>query len=107
MQKDALKTAKELLKFIDASPTAYQAAENLAKELRKSGGRELYEKNHWNLKAGETYFVRRNDSALIAFTVPEKAKGFRIFACHGDSPAFKIKENPEKAVRGTYLTLKT
>ena len=107
MQKNALKTAKELLEFIDASPTAYQAAENLAKELRAIGAKELFETERWKIKAGETCFVRRNDSALIAFTVPEKAKGFRVFACHGDSPSFKVKEHPEQNVRGKYVTLNT
>ena len=41
----------------------------------------------WNLKAGENYYVSRNDSSLIAFSIPKPDyKGFRIIASHSDSP---------------------
>ena len=119
MRKKNGNYAKEMLKFIDASPTAYQAAENLAEILKAAGATELSEKQKWTLDPGRTYFVRRNDSALIAFRIPGESncsmpclerperEGFRVFACHGDSPSFKIKENPEQGVRGSYVTLNT
>lgn len=96
---------QRLLEFIRKSPCCFQAAETLRERLLSEGFRELSEKERWNLKPGN-YFVLRNHSALIAFSIPEKAgKGFHIAASHSDSPSFKIKENPEMLVEGHYVTL--
>ena len=43
----------------------------------------------------------RNDSSIIAFRVPRfNFTGFMISAAHSDSPAFKVKENPEIVENG-------
>lgn len=48
----------------------------------------------------------RNDASLIAFTLPvEDFHGMRIIASHSDSPAFKVKENPELETDGHYIRL--
>ena len=53
----------------------------------------------------DRYFVTRNGSSLIAFRVPAgEIAGFMMTAAHGDSPAFKIKENAELS-DGNYLRL--
>ena len=50
---------------------------------------------------GGKYFVTRNDSSIIAFRVPSfNFIGFMISAAHSDSPAFKVKENPEIVENG-------
>ncbi|MDO4266349.1 MAG: M18 family aminopeptidase [Eubacteriales bacterium] len=99
---------KELLDFIKQSPCSFQAAEALRNGLLGRGFQELSEGERWSLSAGD-YFVMRNHSAIIAFTIPEggiNAKdGARIAASHADSPSFKIKENPEISVEGQYVTL--
>ena len=85
-----------LLKFIENSPTAFHAVENVKAELKALGFAELYEGLKWNIQKGKGYFVRRNNSSVIAFKVPEdEFSGFMIAASHSDSPCFKIKENPE------------
>ena len=100
------KTAKKLLKFIQKSPTAFQAVEEMSQRLQKEGFKELKEENHWDLKAGGNYFVTRNHSAVIAFSIPKKpAWKFHIMASHSDSPALKIKENPEMEVEKAYIKL--
>ncbi|MBR1742267.1 MAG: M18 family aminopeptidase [Lachnospiraceae bacterium] len=87
---------KELFRYLDASPTAFHAVENVKAELLKKGFVELAETEAWKLVAGKKYFVVRNHSALLAFCLPKKEpEGFHIAAAHTDSPAFKIKENPE------------
>lgn len=97
---------EQLLKFIENSPTAFHAVESMRKRLLAEGVKELSEKEHWNLKAGGTYFVTRNHSALIAFSIPEKeAWKFHIMASHSDSPTFKIKENPEMVSENAYVKL--
>ena len=100
------KTAKKLLKFIQKSPTAFQAVEEMKKRLEKEGYKELKEEEHWEIIPGGNYYVTRNNSALIAFSIPEKPVWkFHIMASHSDSPALKIKENPEIEVEKAYIKL--
>lgn len=90
------KYVKEMLKMIDKSPTAYHVIANVKNILDEAGFTALDEAEAWDIQAGEKYYVTRNDSSLIAFTVPRADyKGFRIIASHSDSPCPKIKENPE------------
>ncbi len=85
-----------LLEFIENSPTAYHAVANIKAELALVGFAELFEGEEWQIERGKGYFVSRNGSSVIAFRVPEgDFKGFMIAASHSDSPAIKIKENPE------------
>lgn len=100
------KTAKKLLKFIQKSPTAFQAVEEMKKRLEKEGYKELKEEEHWEIIPGGNYYVTRNNSALIAFSIPKKPVWkFHIMASHSDSPALKIKENPEMEVEKAYIKL--
>lgn len=94
-----------LFRFIDSSPTCFQAVDQIGKRLAQAGYRELSEKEPWHMEEGGKYYVMRNDSALIAFALPKGAgwKGFRIVAAHSDSPCFKLKEKPELTVEEHYL----
>ncbi len=65
------KVNEGLLEFLDASPNAYFAVDNVRKMLNGHGFTELREQDGWELKAGESYFVTRNGSALIAFRIPK------------------------------------
>ena len=97
---------EQLLEFIRKSPVSFQATEEMEQRFRKAGYQKLSEKEYWNLKAGGKYVVTRNHSALIAFSIPEKnSMRFHIMASHSDSPAFKIKENPEMQVEHAYTKL--
>ncbi len=87
---------KKMLEFIENSPTAFHAVENVKAELLKYGFVEIYEGAKWNIEKGKGYFLSRNNSSLIAFKVPEgDFEGFMISASHSDSPALKLKENPD------------
>ena len=99
--------SKELLKFIEDSPSCYHAVDNIKRMFQEAGFEELEEKDSWNLKKGGKFFVIRNDSSIIAFFIPEKrvSKGFHIIAAHSDSPSFKVKENPEMAAEGNAVKL--
>ena len=100
------KTAKKLLKFIEKSPTAFQAVTEMTKRLDKEGFEELKEEDHWKLKKGGNYYVTRNHSAIIAFSIPQKPVWkFHIMASHSDSPVFKIKANAEIEVENQYVKL--
>ncbi len=92
--------AEDLLEFIKKSPSCFHAVKNISEILKKSGFSELSESEKWNLEKGKKYFVTRNLSSVIAFSLPasdERTENspFMICASHSDSPSFKIKENPE------------
>ncbi len=90
------KSAQNLLNFIQKSPTSFHAAENAAAELERQGFVRLQENREWKLAPGGEYYVMRNGSSLIAFSIPEQPfEGFQMICSHTDSPAFKIKEIPE------------
>lgn len=109
--EDYQKRTEELLRFIEESPSAFHAVESMRKRLQAAGYTALKEAKEWELSAGGKYFVTRNDSSIAAFHIPEggadKAKGFHIAAAHSDSPAFKVKENPELGVEDKYVRLNT
>ncbi|HJB15415.1 MAG TPA: M18 family aminopeptidase [Candidatus Blautia excrementipullorum] len=97
---------KNLLAFIEKSPTCFHAAETMKTKLAENGFTELKENEKWKITKGGQYFVTRNDSSLIAFTIPAgEMKGMRIMASHSDSPCFKVKENPEIETEGHYVKL--
>ena len=102
------KYSRDMMDFIEKSPTCYHAAAALKAALKEQGFQELEETAHWNLDSGKGYFVTRNDSSLIAFRIPEHmSQGFHIVASHCDSPSFKIKEFPEMTVENHYVKLNT
>ena len=96
---------RELLNFIDNSPTAWHAAANVAAELERAGYTRLYEEEDWQLRAPGKYYAVRNGSALIALNLPEGADGFLIMAAHDDSPAFRVKDGGEEKTLGLYSRL--
>lgn len=99
-------SAKKLLRFIQDSPTAFHAIDTIRGEL--SNFTPLRENEPWRLVPGGKYYVTRNGSSLIAFTLPEGPfDAFQLVASHSDSPTFKIKENAEAEVRGHYIQLDT
>lgn len=99
-------TIKRLFAFIEASPSAYHAVDNMKKCLEAEGYRRLLEGGAWKLEAGGKYYVIRGGSSIIAFRIPQgEITGFQIAASHSDSPSFKIKTNPEMEVEGHYVKL--
>ena len=98
---------QELLAFIQASPTAFHAAQTMAKQLSAAGFTELHETDAWQLQAGKRYYVTRNDSSIIAFVYGKKNlldTGIRMLGAHTDSPCLKVKPQPELNRKG-YLQL--
>ena len=104
-QNDLLQ-AQKLITFIEKSPTSFHAIETIEKEL--AGFTALSEREAWHLQPGGKYYVTRNRSSIIAFTLPEGPfRAFQLIASHSDSPTFKIKENAEVVVRDKYVQLDT
>lgn len=101
MMGDAIKISKDMLQFIEKSPSPFHAIEEIKKELCKAGFAKLKEEKKWELQRGGRYFVTRNNSSILAFVIPKgEFEGFRMVASHSDSPSFKIKENPDMQAQG-------
>ncbi|MEE1113700.1 MAG: M18 family aminopeptidase [Eubacterium sp.] len=97
---------KEMLFFIEASPSCYQAAANIIEKLEEQNYTFLPENSEWKLEEGGAYYTERNGSSVIAFRIPDgEASSFRIMASHSDSPTFKIKPEPEMKTAGAYVRL--
>lgn len=104
--KKEMDYCREMLSFIDQSPTCFHAIANLKERLTGAGFEELSERQEWRMRSGGSYYVTRNDSSLIAFRIPEnEPRGFHMAAAHSDSPCFKIKEKPETEKEGRYVSL--
>lgn len=100
------KLAQELLQFIEKSPSCFHTIRNVESALKQQDFIALEETKRWALEAGKKYYVKRNDSSIIAFCLPKNGpKGFHIIASHSDSPSFKLKEQPELEVEKAYWKL--
>ena len=93
---------KNLMEFLGNSPTPFHAVKNMEDALIKAGYLKLNEEESWSLKKGGKYFVTRNDRSIVAFKNFDPSKGFRITGAHTDSPALKLKPNPDKIFKNYY-----
>ncbi len=105
---DNAELTRELLRFIEESPSCFHAAEAITRRLEEAGFSRLCENDEWELEGGGRYYVTRNLSSVIAFRMPSDGElcGFNISASHTDSPCFKIKELGELA-RAEYTGVNT
>lgn len=96
LSQETIDLNHDLLHFIGQSPSIFHAVHHIKTALIYAGFTEIREEDPWHVKQGGKYVVTRNGSALMAFTIPEDdGKAFHVTVAHGDSPTFKIKENPE------------
>ncbi len=92
-----------LAEFLATSPTPFHATASMAGILQQAGFIRLDERDTWQLAAGGKYFVTRNDSSIIAFSLgskPAAGHGLRLIGAHTDSPCLKVKPNPELSRHG-------
>ncbi|MBZ2174478.1 M18 family aminopeptidase [Schnuerera sp. xch1] len=104
------KFAKDLINFIDNSPSSFHAVKKAEDVLVKSGFEKLELKDKWDLKKEGKYYIIKNESAIIGFVIGRgeiEEDGFRLVGAHTDAPTFKIKPRPEIAVDDKYLKLNT
>lgn len=89
---------RQMMDFIDNSPTAYQALDEAVALLEGAGFLALDKEEFWELEEGGRYYLSNQGGALVAFDIGSLAEEdlhFRIIGSHGDSPGFKIKPSPE------------
>lgn len=87
-----------MLRFIQASPSPFHAAAEIARKLKETGFTQLHEGDAWDLQPGGRYYVMRNQSSIIGFiygTRPMLDTGIRLLGAHTDSPCLKLKPQAE------------
>lgn len=102
---------KRLLSFLDASPVNFLAVKNLTEELQQHGYRRIdTTETLGTVKAGDKFFVTKNDSSIYAFQIGRKPlaeTGFHMICAHCDSPTFRIKPHAEIDCEGGIVKLNT
>jgi len=89
---------RDLLTFIEASPTPYHAVTEVAARLLMAGFRRFSERDAWLLGPGDKGFVVRGGGSIAAFRLGRRAPtdaGFVIVGAHTDSPNLRLKPNAE------------
>ncbi len=92
---------QDLAAFIEASPSSYHAASEVAERLTEVGWIEQLEADPWDDSPGGHWVIR--DGAIIAWWVPDRLteqSGFRIVGTHTDSPSLKLKPTPTTGAAG-------
>ena len=99
-----------LFQFLDSSPVNFLAVDTICKRLNDAGFKSFDASSRLeSVKAGEKFYVVKNDSSIYAFVIgrqPLAEKGFHIICSHCDSPTFRIKPNAEMLREGM-LSLNT
>lgn len=101
---------KPFCEFLTENPTVFHAVDYFATKLTKAGFEKLSERDLWNdkLKAGGKYFVERNGSSLVAFSVGKAYKsgnGVAMIAGHVDALAARLKPVSTKSTKAGYVQL--
>lgn len=125
-------SAKAFLEYVNASPTPFHAIGNAVAALEKAGFERVSERARWiaersegrdgkgastggeeqRLSPGGKYFYTRNQSSILAFTLPHspssaqggRSAGVAIVAGHSDSPRLIVRP-VSKRERGGYLMI--
>ncbi|KAJ7699975.1 aspartyl aminopeptidase [Mycena rosella] len=97
--------ALRFISFVNASPTPFHAVHNAILRLEKAGFQKVLEKEAWedSVQPGGKYYFSRNQSSLVAFTLPQKWKqgaGVSIVATHVDSPNLKVRPVSKRTKEG-------
>lgn len=94
---------EDLARFVEASPSSFHAAHEVARRVVEAGFTLLDEADAWpQPTAGGRYAVVR-DGAVIAWVTPAgttPTTPFAILGAHTDSPGFKLKPQPTTGREG-------
>lgn len=105
------KYSTDLLDFLNASPVNFFAVKETARRLEAEGYKRFNAEDRLtSVKAGDKFYVTKNDSSIFAFHIGKKTLGeggFHIICAHSDSPTFRIKPNAEITCEGGITKLNT
>lgn len=98
-----LDAARDLIAFIDASPSPFHACATAAARLDAAGFTRLDETDAWP-EVARAYVVR--DGSLVAWVVPDAVTSttpFRLIGAHTDSPNLRVKPIADVSRAGARL----
>ncbi|EMP56574.1 aminopeptidase 2 [Marinobacter santoriniensis NKSG1] len=96
---------KDLMEFLNQSPTPWHAVSTMKRRLDAAGFEQLDERDDWSLARNKGYYVIRNGSSIVAFRTgigDVSLNGIRMVGAHTDSPCLKVKPNPELRRKGYF-----
>ncbi|KFA62198.1 hypothetical protein S40285_01669 [Stachybotrys chlorohalonatus IBT 40285] len=101
---------KPFLDFLTENPTVFHAVQYFKDKLNAKGFKELPARSSWvgSIKPGGKYWVSRNGSSIIAFTVGKAYKpgdGVGMIGGHIDALSAKVKPISTKPSRAGYVQL--
>lgn len=86
---------EDLCHFLSHSPTSWHAVEEMGNRFASLDFTPLDLGEKWELKKGGKYFLV-HEGSLMAFILPDnKPEKMALAAAHTDSPALKLKPQPE------------
>jgi aspartyl aminopeptidase len=94
--------ARDLLTFLDASPSPYHAAATAAARLEAAGFTRLEPVDDWSEVSAGAHVVVQG-GALVAWRLRDADAlddGFRVVGAHTDSPNLRIKPRPDTGRAG-------
>jgi aspartyl aminopeptidase len=97
-----LEPARDLVAYIDRSPTPWHCVAETARRLDAAGFVALSESEPFALAPGHGYYLAR-DGAILAFRLGTEAphlSGFRLIGAHTDSPNLRLKPEAEVGKAG-------
>jgi aspartyl aminopeptidase len=100
MDPNDTRTARDLIAYIDASPSPYHACRSAADRLAAAGFAEVDASGRWPAD-GRGFVVR--GGTLVAWAGSsgrDPAQPFRIVGAHTDSPNLRIKPRPDTGRAG-------
>lgn len=107
-RENAAEYTKPFCQFLTDNPTVFHCVYAVKKQLRANGFQEVSERDAWKISPGGKYFVERNGSALMAFSVGGKYKpgnGAAILAGHVDALTAKLKPVSKVPNKAGYVQL--
>jgi len=97
-----LAQARDLLAFVDASPSPFHAVAEAARRLDGAGFTEVAEADSWPTAPGRHYLIR--GGSLVAWSgdagSAAAGAGFRVIGAHTDSPNLRLKPAPDTGSAG-------
>ncbi len=100
---DWFEVARDLLTFIDASPSPFHCVAESARRLRAAGFTPFNEADAWDVEPGTLGYVVRGGGSIVAWRAgdrPPSEAGFRVLGAHTDSPNLRLKPRAGKSAHG-------
>lgn len=107
-ERDAAYYTKPFCKFLTDNPTIFHVVDAFAADLESHGYKKISERDAWKIEKGGKYYVERNGSSMIAFSVGdnyEPGNGAAMVAGHVDVLTAKLKPIPKLRTKAGYVQL--